>query len=61
LLEGKDSDGEDFGMAKLIEVRAEVGCSRPDRLLRAVFVRVKGYATANRQHDMTAVVLKAFQ
>jgi phosphoserine phosphatase RsbU/P len=61
LPEAKDSNGEDFGMARLVEVCAEAGCTRPDRLLRAVFARVKEFASAKQQDDMTAVVLKAFQ
>jgi sigma-B regulation protein RsbU (phosphoserine phosphatase) len=61
LPEARDSDGEEFGMAQLIDVCAEVGCGRPDRLLRAVFTRVKEFASANRQDDMTAVVLKVFE
>ena len=50
-----------FGMAKLIGVRPEVGCSRPGCLLRPVFARVREYATAGQQDNMTVVVLKAFQ
>ena len=58
LLEASDSHQEGFGIARLIEVCGEAGCSHPDRLLRAVFTRVKEFANANRQDDMTAVVIK---
>ena len=61
LLEAKDSHEEEFGMARLIDVCAEAGRSHPDRLLRAVFTRVKEFANANQQDDMTAVVLKVLQ
>jgi sigma-B regulation protein RsbU (phosphoserine phosphatase) len=61
LPEAMDSHGEEFGMARLIDVCAEVGCGHPDRLLRAVFSRVKEFANANRQDDMTAVVLKVLE
>ncbi len=61
LPEAMDSHGEEFGMARLIDVCAEVGCGHPDRLLRAVFTRVEEFANANRRDDMTAVVLKVLE
>lgn len=61
LPEAKNEDGEDFGMERLIEACAEVGCSSPDRLLRNVFARVKNFASAKQQDDMSAVVLKVRQ
>jgi sigma-B regulation protein RsbU (phosphoserine phosphatase) len=61
LPEAKDSNGEEFGVSRLIDVFAEGGCGHPDRLLRAVFTRVRKFADANRQDDMTAVVLKVLQ
>jgi serine phosphatase RsbU (regulator of sigma subunit) len=61
LPEAKDSNGKEFGMSRLIDTCAEVDCGHPDRLLRAVFTRVRKFADANRQDDMTAVVLKVLQ
>ncbi|MGH9712172.1 MAG: PP2C family protein-serine/threonine phosphatase [Candidatus Acidiferrales bacterium] len=58
LPEAKDINGQDFGMERLIGACAEVGCSSPDRLLRNVFTRVKDFASAAQQDDMSAVVLK---
>jgi phosphoserine phosphatase RsbU/P len=58
LPEAKNFSGDEFGMAQLLDVCADVGCDRPDRLLRAIFTRVKAFAGATQQDDMTAVVLK---
>jgi len=61
LPEAKDTNGEEFGMSRLIDICGEVGCGHPDRLLRAVFTRVRKFADASGQDDMTAVVLKVLQ
>lgn len=61
LPEAHNVEGEEFGMARLMDACGEVGCSSPDRLLRNVFARMKDFASASQQDDMSAVVLKVRQ
>jgi CheY-like chemotaxis protein len=58
LSEASDKHGEQFGMARLIDLCAMFDYHAPDLFLRSVFDAIEQFTAGQQSDDMTAVMLK---